>query len=151
MNTKVQTVPNSVAVGMSLSLVAILFGFIHLNPWQFFNAVLLGLIFAWLAVKSNTIWLPIIGHFINNSISLLVLEFAPENLYAISEELEINSDAIPVSARVFVISLGLILLISSMIMMNKQFKRYEVSEIKEENNNFNRLDSLHSSDDSYIN
>lgn len=50
---------------------ALLFGLIHLNPWQFVSAFLLGLIFAWMALKTKSIIYPMMGHFINNLISLL--------------------------------------------------------------------------------
>ena len=44
---------------------ALIFGFVHLNPWQFVGATLLGIFMGWVYYKTHCIWLTIFIHFIN--------------------------------------------------------------------------------------
>jgi hypothetical protein len=52
---------------------ALLFGFFHLNPWQFTGAVVLGAIFAWWFVKTRSLLPCIFGHALNNALPLVLL------------------------------------------------------------------------------
>ncbi|MFQ5638258.1 MAG: lysostaphin resistance A-like protein [bacterium] len=47
---------------------AILFGLLHLNPWQFFHATILGVFFAWLFVKTDSLVPCILGHSLSNAL-----------------------------------------------------------------------------------
>jgi len=51
---------------------ALLFGLIHLNPWQFLPAVLLGLFFAWLVLRTGSLLPAILTHAAANSLPLIV-------------------------------------------------------------------------------
>ncbi|MHB9107729.1 MAG: CPBP family intramembrane glutamic endopeptidase [Armatimonadota bacterium] len=51
---------------------ALLFGLIHLNPWQFLPAVLLGLFFAWLVLRTRSLLPAILTHAAANSLPLIV-------------------------------------------------------------------------------
>ena len=51
------------------------FGFIHLNPWQFPTAFLFGMFFAWICIKTNSILLPMYMHFFNNFLYLLAVRY----------------------------------------------------------------------------
>jgi len=46
---------------------AVIFGLVHLNPYQFIPAFLIGLIMGWIYWKTGSLWLCILIHFINNS------------------------------------------------------------------------------------
>jgi membrane protease YdiL (CAAX protease family) len=50
---------------------ALLFGIIHLNPWQFITAFILGLIYALICIETNSILLCIYMHFFNNIMSTI--------------------------------------------------------------------------------
>jgi len=52
---------------------AFLFGAMHLNPWQFATAFLLGLIFAWWAYETNSLLPCILGHALANSMPLILI------------------------------------------------------------------------------
>jgi uncharacterized protein len=52
---------------------ALLFAAIHLNPYQFVPAFLIGLLLAWLRLKTGSIWLPITLHAANNALPFLFL------------------------------------------------------------------------------
>ncbi|MDR0878336.1 MAG: CPBP family intramembrane metalloprotease [Treponema sp.] len=45
---------------------ALLFGMMHLNPWQFVHASISGLFYGWLYLQYGTIWLGMFMHFYNN-------------------------------------------------------------------------------------
>src|SRR5690606_13000998 len=47
-------------------LSSILFGLIHLNPWQFISAMNIGLFSGWVYYKTRTLTLSILIHFVNN-------------------------------------------------------------------------------------
>ncbi|MCO6500547.1 MAG: CPBP family intramembrane metalloprotease [Vicingus serpentipes] len=55
-------------------ITAILFSALHMQFYGFFPRMLLGLIFGYLLVWSKSLWLPILGHFINNG-SVVVLSY----------------------------------------------------------------------------
>ncbi|WP_052671098.1 CPBP family intramembrane glutamic endopeptidase [Draconibacterium sediminis] len=60
-----------VAVFMS----ALLFSLFHLNPWQMPATFLLGLLLGWLMLRTNNIFVAIIGHSINNAMVLLTVTY----------------------------------------------------------------------------
>jgi len=54
----------------SLVVSALLFGLIHLNPWQFATAACLGLVFGWWFLWTRSLWPCVIGHVLANSLVL---------------------------------------------------------------------------------
>jgi membrane protease YdiL (CAAX protease family) len=52
--------------GRTMIGTAFLFGLIHLNPWQFVPAFILGVLFAWWRIESNSLWPPLVAHAITN-------------------------------------------------------------------------------------
>ncbi len=48
-------------------LSSLLFGFVHLNPWQFVSALLLGLMFAWWYARTRSLVPSLIGHALANA------------------------------------------------------------------------------------
>lgn len=54
---------------------SLLFGFIHLNPWQFLSGFLIGIYLSWLCIKSGSIFLCMFVHFLNNGIYLFIIRF----------------------------------------------------------------------------
>jgi membrane protease YdiL (CAAX protease family) len=91
---------------------AILFSALHMQFYGFVPRVLLGAIFGYLLVWSGSMWLPIIGHFVNNAIAVI-------GMYLINNELlspkfeEIGSSVD--SYYMAVLSLGLIIVFMLMI------------------------------------
>ncbi len=53
----------------SIVISSILFGVVHLNPWQFVAAFLIGLLSGWVYYKTRKLSLSILIHFINNLIA----------------------------------------------------------------------------------
>lgn len=50
---------------------AILFAFLHGNPWQLFGAFILGILFGWLVVETGSLLPGIIAHMFNNLLPIL--------------------------------------------------------------------------------
>ena len=63
------------AIGLS----AVIFGAMHLNPWQFIYATLLGLAFGWIFWRTGAVWLCVLAHGLNNSL-VWWFGFFPTNL-----------------------------------------------------------------------
>ncbi len=57
---------------------ALMFGIMHLNPWQAIPAFLLGLLMGWIYWRTNSLWSVILIHFINNGFSFLITILYPE-------------------------------------------------------------------------
>jgi membrane protease YdiL (CAAX protease family) len=55
---------------------ALLFGLIHLNPWQFVSAFIVGLFSAWICLRTKSILLCLYIHFFNNLLGLLAMKFS---------------------------------------------------------------------------
>jgi membrane protease YdiL (CAAX protease family) len=49
-----------------------LFALVHLNPWQFFGAFMLGLVFAWWMLHTRSLWPCMMGHGLANGLSVLL-------------------------------------------------------------------------------
>jgi len=56
---------------IAIWLTAIIFSSIHLQFYGFIPRMLLGAMFGYLFVWSNSLWLPILGHFLNNATAVI--------------------------------------------------------------------------------
>lgn len=54
---------------------SLLFGIVHLNPWQFVSAFIIGVFSAWICIKAKSIVLSIYIHLFNNLLAVLSLKF----------------------------------------------------------------------------
>jgi len=52
---------------------ALLFAIIHLNPYQFVTAFLIGIIIGYVLIKTNSIWPAVYMHFFNNMLTVIVM------------------------------------------------------------------------------
>jgi len=59
------------SVRKSVLVSALLFALVHLNPWQFAGAFVLGVIFAWWFVRTRSLWPCLLGHALFNAIPLI--------------------------------------------------------------------------------
>jgi hypothetical protein len=55
----------------AIAFTALIFGLIHLNPWQFFYALYLGAWLGWVYVRTRSIWPCVAGHAVNNGLAWL--------------------------------------------------------------------------------
>lgn len=56
---------------VAIWLTAIIFSAIHVQFYGFLPRMLLGALFGYLLIWSGTIWIPILGHFINNAVAVI--------------------------------------------------------------------------------
>lgn len=53
---------------------AFLFGAIHLNPWQFLGAFILGIVFAWWTLQTRSVLPALLGHALNNGMVIITAD-----------------------------------------------------------------------------
>ncbi|MCB0802460.1 MAG: CPBP family intramembrane metalloprotease [Flavobacteriales bacterium] len=56
---------------------SLLFGFVHLNPWQFIGGTIIGMFIAWVYYRSHNLWYCILIHFANNASAFLIMQTKP--------------------------------------------------------------------------
>jgi len=61
-------------------ITAILFSALHMQFFGFFPRLMLGVLFGYIFYWSRSLWIPILGHFINNGTVVVVSYFYPETL-----------------------------------------------------------------------
>lgn len=66
---------------------AILFGAFHLNPWQFLEAAILGVLFAWLFVQTCSLLPCIFGHALINALPIILLGILNLEIPGVTSEL----------------------------------------------------------------
>ncbi len=90
---------------LSIVLVAVLFGAMHLDLYSFLPTALLGGLFAFIAWKTESLILPMLLHFFNNALSVLVAYFVDGDAEAAVGSL----DSMPVAQTVgyFLFYLGI--------------------------------------------
>ncbi len=61
----------------AISVSALIFGVMHLNPWQFFYAVWLGMLIGWVYWRTRSLGLCVLMHALNNFLSWLATRAQP--------------------------------------------------------------------------
>lgn len=113
---------------IKILIMGVLFGIFHLDPYRFLVTMILGIVLTYMAIKANTIILPIIFHFINNTISVI----ASFSIYAVKTN-EVSTFS---NVSIFTImGIGLIYIGIGLILLNLGWrvfnKRKSGSIIKE--------------------
>jgi len=72
---------------------AVIFGLVHLNPYQFIPAFLIGLIMGWIYWKTGSLWLCILIHFINNSAGFVLSWLVDSPLKEVQSTREMMSES----------------------------------------------------------
>lgn len=107
---------------------ALLFGLIHLNPWQFVTAFLLGLIFAWIALKTKSIIFPMLGHLINNLIATLAMRFPDSDIWKLFN-MDVEGELVNLPLEINLI--GVALFIIGFYIIYTQLKNVSLKPIEE--------------------
>lgn len=110
---------------LAIWVTAILFSALHMQFFGFFPRMLLGVLFGYIFYWSKSLWLPILGHFINNG-SVVILSYSyPETIENADVSIfENNEYSVLFYIASFVLSMGLIFLIKKV----NQSKKNEISE-----------------------
>ena len=121
--------------GKSIIMTSLLFGIFHFNITNLVGPIFLGIIFGIIALKSNTIFLPMIGHTLNNGIALLIGYFATKYTPELDDlDVSLGNGAISETAAMIAstITLGIIALLCGLVIFKllKSFPtRYRSSEV----------------------
>jgi len=116
---------------VAIWLTAIIFSSIHFQFYGFFPRMFLGALFGYLLVWSGSLWLPILGHFLNNALAVFTAYWYQQQGLSIDKMFEAEPSS-PVQ-----ISISFILFIVSI----RYFYRYtqKLSEIKRESLDGSRM------------
>jgi uncharacterized protein len=73
---------------VAITVTALLFGLMHLNPWQFFYAFYLGAWLGWVYTRTRSVWPCVAGHAVNNGLAWSTTLVAPEEPTSANSSLE---------------------------------------------------------------
>jgi membrane protease YdiL (CAAX protease family) len=92
----------------SIWITAVIFSAIHLQFYGFFPRLLLGALFGYMMLWSGNIWVPIVGHFINNaSVTILAFYYVKQGkTYADLQTYESYSIFVYIGAVVLTVLIG---------------------------------------------
>lgn len=98
---------------IGIFITAFFFSAIHLQFLTFLPRLFLGIILGYLYVWSKSLWLPIVAHFFNNAIAVLVVYYSYKNNLTLEQDIEkIGTDTKSfIAAIVSMIFLGAILFV----------------------------------------
>lgn len=101
-------------------ITAILFSALHMQFYGFIPRMLLGVLFGYLLVWSGSMWLPILGHLVNNGLAVIMYFMIDKNMINPElEEIGTNSESYYWAAISFVFVLFFMLIIKRQNMQNK--------------------------------
>ncbi|MAG36694.1 MAG: hypothetical protein CL878_10705 [Dehalococcoidia bacterium] len=96
---------------------SLLFGFVHLNPWQLVGATVLGVLFAWWYVHTRSLTLCIFGHAFNNLVPVLLLNVGDwERASAVANPLD-SPELLPM----WLVAVGILLAVGGLWLTHRQF------------------------------
>ena len=105
----------------SIVLSSILFGIVHLNPWQFIGAFTLGMFSGWIYYKTKNLSLSILIHSVNNLVAFISTYFKDAN-----RNDRPLTDVYGGSTNMILIIIGAIcVLIIGVFLLNKELNRSE--------------------------
>lgn len=102
-------------VHLGIWISAILFSALHMQFYGFIPRMLLGVLFGYLLVWSGSMWLPIIAHFINNGVAVIVM-------YLIDKDL-LNPDLEEIGSTTdsyYLAAISLVLVLAFLFMIKRQ-------------------------------
>ena len=110
---------------------SLLFGIVHLNPWQFIGAFQIGLFIGYVYYHTRNVGYCILIHLSNNLTAALIMTFVEEEI-ALADDLYTSYGGVENFYTIFIISL--VLMIPTGIYLFNRFKK------KSEKASFNLLE-----------
>ncbi|MBT3209013.1 MAG: CPBP family intramembrane metalloprotease [Bacteroidetes bacterium] len=106
----------------SIIISSLLFGIVHLNPWQFLGAFIFGIFSGWIYYRTNKLILTIIMHFANNFLAFVAIYFFDEETMMDKSLTEIYGGLLNLS----LISVGAIIItIICIYLLKNEFNKNE--------------------------
>ncbi|MBN4046837.1 CPBP family intramembrane metalloprotease, partial [bacterium AH-315-P07] len=97
-------------------VVGVLFGLFHMSIYRVLGTGLTGILLTYFVIRSGSIYLPMIGHFINNAIAVMFeTESVPESWIVFLEEQNIDESGFPVTWIV----IAVVVMIAGIILFEK--------------------------------
>lgn len=93
---------------IAIWITAIIFSSIHFQFYGFMPRMLLGALFGYLFVWSGSLWIPIIGHFLNNAAAVVTAYVYQQNGKSVDEMFNQDSTDIPVMLIATLVSVFLL-------------------------------------------
>lgn len=112
---------------------AIIFGVIHANPAQIFFATILGIIFGWMYYRTDSILPSIVGHVLNNTVSVSVMATSP-----IEDMSKTTAETIGLTATWLLLIACIAIAILSFLYLNKKLPASPFNENENVNMNLNQ-------------
>ncbi len=98
---------------------AVFFGVLHMNPWQFGPAVVLGIIYGWWCLRTNSLAPALVGHALNNAMGLIVGGLLGLEIPGFTEDV-VGSSFQPLWLDI----LGLTIFIAGILLATRSFARH---------------------------
>ena len=103
---------------------AILFSALHFQFYGFIPRAILGAIFGYMLVWSGNLWLPVLAHFINNTVAVIAYHLYGEGL------LSVDPDKIGTNSDYHVVTIASVLLMGWMFWVFYNFEKKQKSELQ---------------------
>jgi membrane protease YdiL (CAAX protease family) len=118
---------------VAMIVASILFGIIHLNPWQFIGAVVMGIYLSWLYLKTRSIFPCIFAHAVFNFLPLLTITILRLNIKGYSSG-SISILQTNTFQPIWFDIIGVLLLLIGILTSYKILKHNTLGEVKTESN-----------------
>jgi len=114
----------------ALLVSSILFGFVHLNPWQFVGAFLIGVFIGWVYYHTRSLSLAIIIHAVYNFVSFLII-FIGEKFYGLDcatmNKMTFAESYGCLTNFVFITVGAILVFVTSVCFLRKEFKKMKMN------------------------
>ncbi|NQU51575.1 MAG: CPBP family intramembrane metalloprotease [Bacteroidetes bacterium] len=121
----------------SIIISSVLFGIVHLNPWQFIGALIFGLFSGWIYYRTRKLTLTIMIHFVNNLIAFIAMYFIDAETMMNESLTEIYGGSI----NLILITVGAITVaIISVFLLRKEFSSLKIDNWQHTTKNIVQLD-----------
>jgi membrane protease YdiL (CAAX protease family) len=109
----------------SIIISSLLFGLVHLNPWQGIGAFILGSLAGWVYFKTNKLTLPIIIHMTNNFLAFLVGYFNSRNVNLTKSISEYSLTELygGTTNLIVILTVAITIALSSIYLLDKEFRK----------------------------
>jgi len=110
---------------IGILLTAIFFSAIHFQFLTFLPRVFLGIILGYLFVWSKSLWLPVVAHFINNAIAVLIVYYSHVNNLTLEQDIE----KIGTDAKTFIAAIASLALLSFTLFLIKRCEDKRINSL----------------------
>jgi membrane protease YdiL (CAAX protease family) len=109
----------------SIIISSLLFGLVHLNPWQFIGASIIGILSGWVYFKTNKLTLSIIIHMTTNFLAFLGQYFSSRdvNLTKSTSEYSLTELYGGTTNLIIILTVAITIALSSIYLLDKEFRK----------------------------